>query len=344
MVQMIPGHAQEEDTKAFLKRRSILFRKAASFFVSPLALGTHLGEMNRKDSLRYQEAIMHAFNKGINMIDTALNYRGMRSERDIGICLTKAIVGDGVLRREELVISTKAGILPGDIDAGLVPKDYLQNILLKREIIHPEEINSFRHHRHVLSPSYFDFAIGESRKHLNLETIDIYYVHNPEYSLIPLGEREFYRQLVRLFGKLEEQVRQGHIRFYGIATWDGLISSPDAEGYLSLEKLVACAREAGGDGHHCSFIQLPFNPEKMEANHVKNQQVKGKWLTALEAASELGLYVTVSAPLQAGRALEKEDVKTILSAIIHQTDGILAAMVGMKQREHVTENTNVILS
>ena len=56
---------------------------------------------------------MHAFNNGINMIDTALNYRGMRSERDIGICLTKVIVDDGGLRREEIVIATKAGILPG---------------------------------------------------------------------------------------------------------------------------------------------------------------------------------------------------------------------------------------
>ena len=76
---------------------------------------------------------------------------------------------------------------------------------------------------------------------------------------------------------------------------------------------------------------------------MKNQQVKGKWLTALEAATELGLYITVSAPLQAGRALVRDDAKTILSGIIH-TDGILAAMVGMKQREHVTENISVILS
>ncbi|WP_455663199.1 aldo/keto reductase [Pradoshia sp.] len=314
-------------------------RNTASFSVSPIAIGTHLGEMNREDSLRYQEAIMYAFNKGINMVDTALNYRGMRSERDIGFCLTKAIVEDATLRREEVVISTKAGIIPGDIDAGLVPKDYLQEVLLQREIIRPDEINSFRHHKHVLSPNYFDFAIGESLKHLNLETIDIYYVHNPEYSLMALGERDFYRQLQRVFEKLEEKVLQRHIRDYGIATWDGLIGSPNAEGYLSLEKITACARVAGGEGHHFSFIQLPFNQGRAEANYVQNQSVKGKWLTAIEAARELGLHVTVSSPLQAGAVLEK---KRALSAII-QTDGILAAMVGMKRREHVKENASVIL-
>lgn len=336
---MISGYAQEQDTRAFLKRKGIISRKAGSFSVSPIAIGTHLGEMNKEDSLRYQEAIMYAFNKGINMVDTALNYRGMRSERDIGLCLTKAVLNDTDLRREDVVISTKAGIIPGDIDAGLVPKDYLREVLLQREIIHPDEINVYRHHKHVLSPTYFDFAIGESRKHLNLETIDIYYVHNPEYSLIPLGRREFYRQIQRLFGQLEEEVRQGHIRFYGIATWDGLIGSPEAEGYLSLEQLAACAREAGGDGHHFSFVQLPFNPGKPEANHAKNQQIKGKWLTAIDAARALGLYVTVSSPLQAGAVLEKK--KTLSAAI--KTNGILAAMVGMKRKEHVKENASIIL-
>ena len=342
VVQMIPGYAQEQQTTAFLKRKGIMRRKASSFSVSPIALGTHLGEMNIEDSLRYQEAIMYAFNKGINMIDTALNYRGMRSERDIGFSLTRSIIHDDVLKREEVVISSKAGIIPGDIDAGLVPKDYLQEVLLTREIILPDEINIFHHHKHVLSPSYFEFAIEQSRKHLNLETIDLYYVHNPEYSLIALGEQAFYPRLQRLFEKLEEKVIQGHIRYYGIATWDGLISSPDMDGYLALETIEACAREAGGNHHHFSFIQVPLNPEKPEAKHIKNQLVKGRWLTVIDAAAELGLHVTISAPLQAGKALKKKGAKTILSAAI-QTDGVLAVMVGMKNRAHLNENISILL-
>lgn len=338
MIGMIPGYAQVQESGAFLKRKGVMSRKAGSFSVSPLAIGTHLGEMNRVDSLLYQEAILCAVDRGINMVDTALNYRGMRSERDIGECLTEAAAA-GHLKREEIVISTKAGILPGDIDAALVPKNYLREVLLKREIIQPDEIQVLNHYKHVLSPSYFEFAIGESRKHMNIETIDLYFVHNPEYSLIPLGEREFYRQLTRLFVKLEDEAALGHIRHYGIATWDGLISSPEAVGYLSLERIITCAREAGGEEHHFVFIQLPLNPDKPEARQFQNQRVKGRWLTVIEAAHELGIHVTVSSPLQAGAVPEK---KQALSTVL-QTEGILAAMVGMKRKEHVEENIEAIL-
>ncbi|MET3726534.1 aryl-alcohol dehydrogenase-like predicted oxidoreductase [Fictibacillus halophilus] len=82
--------------------------------------------MNDEDSLSYQESIEFALFHGINFIDTALNYRGMRSERDIGSVLSKLIQKKKQIDRENIFLSTKAGIIPGDIDAQLRPDNYLQ--------------------------------------------------------------------------------------------------------------------------------------------------------------------------------------------------------------------------
>jgi len=85
--------------------------------------------MDETDSARYQSSIEYGLLNGINFIDTAINYRGMRSERDIGVVLTK-LLEKGLIERNEFVIATKAGIIPGDIDAKLVPTNYLKTILL----------------------------------------------------------------------------------------------------------------------------------------------------------------------------------------------------------------------
>ena len=52
-----------------------------------VALGTHLGNFSKEDSLKYVEAIKYAVRNGIYSIDGAINYRGMCSERDEGVAL-----------------------------------------------------------------------------------------------------------------------------------------------------------------------------------------------------------------------------------------------------------------
>ena len=234
---MINGYARKEDTSAYLNKHKVKRRDLSSFSVSPLAIGTHLGNMDDTDSQLYQASIEHGLINGINFIDTAINYRGMRSERDIGSVISR-LIDRRTIKREEIVISTKAGIIPGDIDAELVPKDYLENMLLKPKIIHQSDLNIVDHHRHVLAPSYYQFAIEQSKKHLGLNTIDIHYIHNPEISMQVLGADEFYRQLRQLFFFYEEQVNKKNIRYYGFATLDGFCSDPDDNRYISLERVM----------------------------------------------------------------------------------------------------------
>lgn len=61
-----------------------------------VALGTHLGNFSKEDSLKYVEAIKYAVRNGIYSIDGAINYRGMCSERDEGVALAE-LMNSGII-------------------------------------------------------------------------------------------------------------------------------------------------------------------------------------------------------------------------------------------------------
>lgn len=65
--------------------------------------------------------------RGLNVIDTASNYRGGRGERAVGYALT-ALHEQLGLSREMLFISTKAGFLQGDTK---------QKVRLRQDALHP---------------------------------------------------------------------------------------------------------------------------------------------------------------------------------------------------------------
>ncbi len=266
----------------------------------------------------------------------------MRSERDIGVVISYLINEKKLLKRSECVIATKAGIIPGDIEAGLVPKDYLQQILIDEGVIKESDLNIVEQQRHVLTPSYYEFAIEQSKKHLGLDTIDIHYIHNPEISMEVLGVEAFYKKLEALFLFYEEQVSKGNIRFYGFATWKGLLCNPSETGYISLERVIKILNKVIGENHHFKFIQCPFNKIMNEAKISKNQKVGQTFLSVLDAAKELGLTVVTSAPLNLGKLIsEGESPSNNLMPILKNPD-IRSVMVGMKNVSHVINNLNLI--
>jgi aryl-alcohol dehydrogenase-like predicted oxidoreductase len=339
-VWMISGYATLKGSSEYLSKSEMPYRKSPMFCASPIALGTHLGEMNEEDSALYREGIEYGLLNGLNFIDTAINYRGMRSERDVGHVL-KALIERGSIKREEVIVSTKAGIIPGDIEANLVPADYLQKVLLGGGIIKESDLNIVDTHRHVLASDYYRFALEKSRKHLHLETIDLYYIHNPEISMMTLGHDLFYKQLENLFSFFEDQVHSGKLNYYGFATWSGLLNSPDKDGYISIEETLNTAKRVAGERHHFRFIQFPLNEQMNQAVKNQNQRVNGKWLTIIEAAQELGIYSTTSAPFNLGKVFHggrdpRNQLKTVTG-----TNGIFSTMVGMKKVAHIKENIEV---
>lgn len=77
--------------------------------MTKIALGTHLGDFSNEDSEKYVNAISYALKNGILTIDGAINYRGMCSEKDEGAAIHK-LMEDGILRREDFCITSKAGL------------------------------------------------------------------------------------------------------------------------------------------------------------------------------------------------------------------------------------------
>ncbi len=55
--------------------------------LSPIGIGTYLGNADEATDLSYTRAIVRAVQLGVNVIDTAANYRFQRSERSIGEAL-----------------------------------------------------------------------------------------------------------------------------------------------------------------------------------------------------------------------------------------------------------------
>jgi aryl-alcohol dehydrogenase-like predicted oxidoreductase len=352
---MIPGVATFEGTERYASR--IGGRLPAEHFrrldggprTSSMGVGTYLGREDAATDLQYQKAITRSLERGINVIDTAINYRFQRSERAIGAALEE-MVGRGLVARDEVVIATKGGFIPFD---GAVPRDpgvFFTETYLRPGIVKPDEVVGGAH---CMSPRYLADQIERSRANLGLATLDVYYVHNPETQLEELGAEAFAPRLRAAFEALEQAVSAGRIARYGTATWNGYRVDPGTPGHLSLEEIVGVAREVAGERHHFKVIQAPYNLAMTEAFTRANQRVGGEIVTLVEAARRLGVYVMASASVYQGQLTRnlppvvaqflpglETDAQRALQ-FVRSTPGIGTALVGMKSVEHVEENAVV---
>src|SRR5207244_12121245 len=208
-------------------------------------LRTYLGREDAATDSLYERAIGRALERGTNVLDTAINYRHQRSERAIGRALA-ASIARGTVAREDVVVATKGGYLAFDGEAPPDPPAGLRATYVQPGIIRPGDVVGW----HCMTPRFLADQIERSRANLGLETIDVYYVHNPESELEEVDRSEFLARLRAAFEALEQAVRDGKIRRYGTATWNGYREDPGAPGYLSLGELVGAARAVAGPAHH----------------------------------------------------------------------------------------------
>src|ERR1700686_2138842 len=123
---MIRNRATAEGTTTYAARFGSLpghFRRAIGLSVSSIGIGSYLGEHDEQTDRAYQAAMKAALSGGINLVDTAVNYRFQRSERAIGSAVAELISG-GMLRREEVVIATKGGYVTFDGEPPADPREY----------------------------------------------------------------------------------------------------------------------------------------------------------------------------------------------------------------------------
>ena len=347
---MIPGRATLEGTERFRRRfedrvAAGHFRRMGDLWLSSVGLGTYLGEPDEATDEAYVESVLVALESGCNVFDTAINYRHQRSERALGEAFERA-VGMGLARRDEIFVSTKGGFLPLDGELPDDPPAWLETTYLDTGLVAAEELAAGCH---AISPGFLADQIGRSRENLRLETIDLYYLHNPETQY---GEHPRDRVADRLGDALVwlDGARQhGWIGAGGLATWTGLRVPPHEQDHLALGELAALAGvTAAGAG--LGAMQLPLNVAMPEALVLPSQELDEVVVPALVAARKLGLAVFTSASILQGRLAGDlpHRVGELFSGLAtdaqralqfaRSAPGVTCALVGMSSPAHVIEN------
>ena len=314
------------------------FRQREGLYLSSIGIGTYLGDPDEATDAHYREAIVRAVQLGVNVIDSAANYRFQRSERSIGEALTELTSKHG-FARDELVICTKGGYLPFD---GAPPRNverYVEETFINPGIATFDDIVGGSH---CMTPAYLENQLNQSLKNMGVSTVDVYYIHNPESQLGYISQTEFYHRLQLAFERLEQNRSEGKLRFYGVATWNGFRAAADSLQHHSLERMVEVARQAGGEQHGFRFIQLPLNLAMPEA------------IPVADAAEQLGVTVIASASMLQARLSKglpdqirvplgslKRDAQVAIQ-FVRSTPGITTALVGMSRVDHVEENLALV--
>jgi aryl-alcohol dehydrogenase-like predicted oxidoreductase len=350
---MSRGATHEGTTRYAEKFRGVAaeghFRQAEDLVVSSLGIGTYLGQPNESTDSSYTAAIVAAVESGINLIDTAINYRLQRSERTIGTAL-KVLSRKGI-PRDEVVVCTKGGYLTPDGSMPEDPNRYFFEEYLQKGVFSAKDIAGGSH---CMTARFLENQLARSRKNMQVDCIDVYYLHNPETQLSEIAPDEFLKRVREAFVFLESAVARGQLQYYGMATWNGFRQEKSARDSLQLAEIAAIAREIAGEKHHFRFVQLPFNLAMTEALTLGNQTIGPEQKTAMEAASELGITLIASASLLQGQVAQnlpgfvaealglQNDAERALQ-FARSAPGITAALVGMSRTPHVEANTRLIV-
>ncbi len=306
--------------------------------LSSIGIGTYLGAVDDATDERYEAAIVEAVRRGINVIDTASNYRLGRSERAVGRALT-TLKEMGEIYRSEVLIASKAGFVAGDGQPPADPLAYAMEQTAGAGLAEPEELCCGCH---CMSPDYLAASIERSLQRLAIETLDVCFVHNPECQLHQVDRPTFMARLGRAFEALERLADDGRLRVYGVATWTGLRARPNERDWLSLADLCALAEEVAGTRHRFRAIELPFNVRMPEALTRNNQRVEGQDCSAFEAARRLGMVTFVSGTLQQGKLARGADGGGKALQLARSVPGVTSALVGMSDPAHVVDNASLL--
>jgi aryl-alcohol dehydrogenase-like predicted oxidoreductase len=324
------------------------FRQVRELVLSSIGIGTYLGQANDSGDAGYAAAVVAAVELGINVIDSAINYRLQRSERSIGTAL-KVLAKKG-FTRDEIVVCTKGGYLTPDGSMPADPNRYFFEEYIQRGIFTAKDIAGGCH---CLTPRFLENQLARSLKNLGVDTIDVYYLHNPETQLGDVSHEQFLERVREAFTFLESMVERGRVQYYGVATWNGFRQQKSANDAMQLASLVEIANEIAGIGHHFRFVQLPFNLGMTEALTLGEQTVAGSDKTVMEAAEELGVHLIASASLLQGQVAQnlpafvaealglENDAERALQ-FVRSAPGITAALVGMSRTAHVEANARLV--
>lgn len=308
----IPGYAAKNATLDFAAKFNDRYGDDAfrtlgrtGLSVSKVGFGTYRCHQNNE--IHFQ-ALQSALQKGCNIIDTSANYTDGYAESLIGDVLNREIVW-GNLKREEIVLVSKAGYIQGE-NLKIAQKNEDEGNPF------PEVVKYAPNIWHCLHPYFLRDQITRTLTRMHVDTLDIFLLHNPEYLLLDAQQKdssdleavrnEFYRRIHQSFLEMERLVEQGLIRWYGISS-NTFVGQSDRPDFVSLSKIWqtyqdVCAEKAmSSEQGHFAIVQFPFNWIEHQASTLKNNEFEGRQFTVLELAQKLNLGVMINRPLNAIR-------------------------------------------
>jgi len=348
---VIEGFATKEGTKNFADNCKLVkksnFKKFNDLTLSNVGVGTYLGNSDDDTDNLVTEAIKSSIKMGINVIDSAINYRFQRAERSVGKAVSQ-LIQEGNLKRDGIFVSTKNGYVTNDGERNEDFWAYVNKEFVTTGIIGSNDISSGYH---CMTVPFLDDQLERSRKNLQLDCIDLIYLHNPvEGQIQDISKKQLMENLKSVFKFYEKQRKLGKIKFYGLATWECFRVPKDHKQFLSLKDVLNLASEVGGLDHGFRFIQLPYNLYLDQAVMIKNQPLIDTTGTILDAASQNKIGVFTSVPLMQGKLLqpgvlpEFGNLNPVLRAIqfCRSTPGVLAPLIGHKTKDHTQENLEIM--
>ena len=247
----------------------------------------------------HRTALTAALRQGINLIDTSSNYTNGRSEILIGRVL-QSLIADGELTREQVVLVSKVGYLQGSNHA-------LSQQLKEEGRPYPDLVVLSDDLEHCIHPEFISDQLTRTLTRLQVDYLDAYLLHNPEYYLawaqatgIDLADAraEYERRLDLAFRHLEQEVANGRIRHYGVSsnTFPRPAADPEFTNLSQLWQIANAIAAEQGAPHHFGVIQLPMNLHETGAATEANQP-NGR--SVLDFAADVGLGVLINRPLNA---------------------------------------------
>ena len=212
--------------------------------LSSIGFGLYRGEESDKGNEEWMESLLFGIENGINIIDTAQKYRNGQSEKIVGLVLNQLLKVNKITR-EELFISTKAGLLPNY----LIESDYLSKIGVDKRYINYDQ-------KFCMDPKYISWSVDRSLERMNLNYLDGFLLHNPEIALLfDDGEEKLFECLKIL----EQKSIEGKIKYYGLATWNGLRREPMSKYHIDLSLIIKRLYECFGEENHFKIIEAPLS-------------------------------------------------------------------------------------
>ncbi|MFC1729181.1 aldo/keto reductase [candidate division KSB1 bacterium] len=268
------------------------------FTVSKLGFG---GYRIHHDSKVNRRSLQEALLSGVNLIDTSSNYSDGGSESLIGRVIHR-LMDEHKIDRDELVIVSKAGYVQGKNLSDAKKREQSGRPF-------PDMVKYMEGCWHCIHPEFLEDQLNKSLERLQIEALEAYLLHNPEYFLadrqsgsadLEESRDEYYRRIESAFAWMEEKVASGKIQSYGVSSNTFPIGNNEFE-FTSLERLLEIAQTVSSH-HHFHVIQFPFNLLEKGACSVFNQQGDEKSdgeRTLVEAARDNNIATLVNRPLNA---------------------------------------------